>query len=75
MSERLFRVVLTPDEDNWFVAECVDLPGCVSQGKSEQEALKNIKEAIYGYLESLKKHGEEIPQLKDRHYVELAISV
>ena len=57
MEEKVFRVVITPDE-NWFVAECVDLPGCVSQGKTEKKALENIRDAIKGYLASLKKHGE-----------------
>lgn len=46
----MFHVVLTPDEDGWIVAECPALPGCVSQGKSEQEALANIKEAITAWL-------------------------
>lgn len=46
----MFHVVLTPDEDGWIVAECPALPGCVSQGKTEQEALTNIKEAITAWL-------------------------
>lgn len=46
----LFHVTLTKDEDGWMVAECPALPGCVSQGKTEQEALANIKEAITAWL-------------------------
>jgi predicted RNase H-like HicB family nuclease len=46
----VFHVTLTPAEDGWIVAECPALPGCVSQGKDEQEALVNIKEAIAGWL-------------------------
>lgn len=46
----MFHVVLTPDEDGWIVAECPALPGCLSQGKTEQEALANIKEAITAWL-------------------------
>ncbi len=46
----LFHVVLKPDEDGWIVAECPALPGCISQGKTEQEALTNIKEAITAWL-------------------------
>ena len=55
-----YKVVLTIDEESgWFVAECLNLPGCISQGKTKKEALKNIKDAIKGYLHSLKKHPEE----------------
>ncbi len=38
------------DEDGYLVTECPALPGCVSQGKDEQEALRNIKEAIEAWL-------------------------
>jgi predicted RNase H-like HicB family nuclease len=47
----LFHVTLEEaDEDGWIVAECPALPGCVSQGKDEPEALENIKEAIQAWL-------------------------
>ena len=43
----LFHVKLAPlDDEGWIVAECPALPGCVSQGHDEEEALGNIKEAI-----------------------------
>lgn len=45
-----FHVVLEPAEDGWIVAECPALPGCVSQGRDEQEALANIREAIIAWL-------------------------
>ena len=53
-----YRVVIEPDEDGVFVAECPALPGCISQGKTRAQALANIKDAMTGYLASLKKHGE-----------------
>jgi len=56
-----FRVVIEPDEDGVFVAECPTLPGCISQGKNSEEALTNIRDAIAGYLASLKKHNEPVP--------------
>ena len=56
-----YRVVIEQDEDGVFVAECPTLPGCISQGKSREEAVTNIKDAIAGYVESLKKHGDPIP--------------
>jgi predicted RNase H-like HicB family nuclease len=46
----MFHVVLNKDGEGWVVAECPALPGCVSQGKSEQEALVNIREAITAWL-------------------------
>jgi predicted RNase H-like HicB family nuclease len=46
----IFHVTLEQAEDGWIVAECPALPGCVSQGKDEQEALANIKEAITAWL-------------------------
>ena len=56
-----FRVLTEPDEDGVFVAECPTLPGCVSQGTTRDEAIINIKDAIAGYLASLKKHNEPVP--------------
>ena len=53
-----FRVIIERDEDGVYVVECPALPGCVSQGRTREEALKNIQDAIQGYLESLKKHNE-----------------
>ncbi len=46
----IFHVTLERAEDGWVVAECPALPGCVSQGKDETEALDNIKEAITAWL-------------------------
>ena len=46
-----FVVTITQDEDGMYVAECPSIPGCVSQGKSAQEAEVNIKEAIKECLE------------------------
>lgn len=45
------------DEDNYWVVECPSLKGCVSQGKTKQEALSNIKEAITGYIAALEEDG------------------
>jgi len=46
----IFHVTLEQDEDGWIVVECPALPGCVSQGRDEKEALENIKEAITAWL-------------------------
>jgi len=56
-----FRIIVEQDENGTYVVECPTLPGCISQWKTRKEALKNIKDAIQGYLASLKKHNEPIP--------------
>jgi len=56
-----YRVYLEQDEDGVFVATCPALPGCISQGQTRAEATENIREAIEGYIISLKKHGEPVP--------------
>jgi len=56
-----YRIFIEQDEDEIFVAECPTLPGCISQEKSRKEVLVNIQDAIKGYLESLRKHGEPVP--------------
>lgn len=66
-----FRVHIEPDEDGVFVAECPTLPGCVSQGTTRDEALRNIKDAIAGYLASLDKHGEAAPLPVNEEVVEV----
>ena len=66
-----FRIIVEQDEDGAFVAECPSLPGCVSEGKTRQEALRNIKDAVKGYLESLKRHDEPIPPSIEEETVEV----
>ena len=50
-------VVFETDEDGWEVVSCPTLPGCHSQGRTRSEALANIREAIRGYLASMREHG------------------
>jgi len=66
-------VIIEADEDGIFVAECPALPGCVSQGKTRGEAMVNIRDAVQGYLESLKKHGEPIPGPITEELVEVPV--
>lgn len=67
-----FRVLIEQDEDGIFVATCPSLPGCVSEGRTRDEARANIRDAITGYLASLEKHGEPIPPPIDEDIVEVS---
>jgi antitoxin HicB len=64
-----FRVTIESDENGVFIAECPALPGCISEGKTRDEAMANIRDAIQGYVESLKKHGEPFRQSRDKAVV------
>jgi predicted RNase H-like HicB family nuclease len=52
-----FTITITRDEDGMYIAECPSIPGCVSQGKTEQEAERNIQEAIKECLEVRAEQG------------------
>ena len=56
------QVILYPGEDDYIVAECPSLPGCVSQGKTREEAVMNVREAIVEYVAALEKDGLEVPE-------------
>ena len=66
-----YRVVIEPDEDGVFVAVCPALLGCTSRGKTREEALANIKDAMTRYLASLKKHDETAPPPIGKKVVEI----
>jgi predicted RNase H-like HicB family nuclease len=68
-----FRVLVEEDEDGVFVAQVSSLPGCVSQGKTRDEAIRNAKEAITGYVESLRAHGDPIPPPIGEEVVDVAV--
>jgi predicted RNase H-like HicB family nuclease len=68
-----YRVLIEPDEDGMYIAEVPALPGCVSQGKTRNEAVDNIKEAIAGYLESLQANDEPIPPSIGEEVVEVTL--
>lgn len=55
------QVILFPGENGFWVVECPSLPGCISQGETKEAALKNIREAIEGYILALKDDGLPVP--------------
>ena len=56
------QVILRPGEDGWWVAEVPSLPGCVSQGSTKHEALRNVREAIDGWIETAEANGVPVPE-------------
>ncbi len=55
------QVIIYPGEDGYWVAECPTLPGCISQGRTREEAIQNIREAIDVYIAVLKEDGLPVP--------------
>lgn len=62
MGQHRYTVILEKQPDQGYHVFCPALVGCHSQGDTLDEALKNIKEAIELYVESLEAHGEAVPQ-------------
>ena len=56
------QVIIYPGEDGYWVAECPSLPGCLSQGETEAQALENIKDAIALWIEDALDSGDAIPE-------------
>ena len=56
------QVVIYRGDDDFWIAECPSLPGCVSQGKTREEAAQNVKEAIRGYITALQEDGLPVPE-------------
>ena len=51
------QVIVYRGEDGFWVSECPSLPGCISQGMTHEEAIRNIKEAIDLYIDALEEDG------------------
>ncbi len=66
------QVIIFRGEDDYYVAECPSLPGCISQGKTKEEAIANIKEAIRGYIAALEEDGLPVPE---EHFDTLLVAV
>ena len=57
-----YTIIVHPDETGGYWTEVPSLPGCGSQGETVEEAVEMTRDAIGGYLESLRAHGESLPQ-------------
>ena len=56
------QVIIYPGEDKFWVAECPSLPGCISRGRTKEETITNIREAIQGYIEALEEDHIPVPE-------------
>jgi antitoxin HicB len=56
-----FYVYLEPAEEGGYIVSAPALPGCVTQAETKEEALEMIKDAIRGYIASMRKHGDPLP--------------
>lgn len=65
MKIRHYNVIFHPEPEGGFTAVVPTLPGCVSYGHDLVEAKKMIKDAMEGYITSLKKHNEPVPSDED----------
>ena len=67
-----YTVILEPDADgDGYSVRVPALPGCITEGRTREEALVNAKEAIEGFVEGLRKAGEPVPE--ERESAELAV--
>ena len=66
------QVIITKGEDGYWVAECPSLPGCLSQGRTKEDAIANIKEAIEGYAAALQDDGLRVPE---EHFDTMLVAV
>jgi predicted RNase H-like HicB family nuclease len=64
-----FKVAIEQDEDGMYVATCSCFPGCISQGKTEEEAITNIKEAIQLHFTCLSEDGLPCPDTSKKECI------
>jgi predicted RNase H-like HicB family nuclease len=69
-----YTVILQRESDGGYVAVVPSLPGCVSQGDTRDEALKNIEEAAELYIEDVQATGDPLPVEDQREFIELNTS-
>jgi len=68
-----YRILTEKEADGGYHTWCPALPGCHVQGETKKEALNNLQDAIKLYIESLKDHGEPIPQDVEEDNIEVEV--
>jgi predicted RNase H-like HicB family nuclease len=61
---RKFTVILREESEGGYSAQCIELPGAISQGETRKQAIANISEAVEGYLEAFPEELNQLPRIK-----------
>jgi predicted RNase H-like HicB family nuclease len=69
-----YTVILEKGRESGFVAICPALPGCVSQGRTKRDVLRNIREAVEVYIEALLEDGLPVPVEQGREMIEIEVA-
>ena len=64
-----YTVIIEPADDGTFSVYVPDLPGCVSTGRTREEAIESIREAIQGHVRTLRELGETVPPPRSQSHV------
>lgn len=62
------QVIISKGEDGFWVSQCPSLPGCISQGKTKDEAIENIRDAIKEYILALEEDGIDVLTVYKKNY-------
>ncbi len=68
-----FTAILEREGDGGYVVSVPALPGCISQGDTREEALRNIREAIEAYIEDCREAGDPIPTEAGKEIIEVKV--
>ena len=74
VGEMRYTVIIETGRESGYVAICPALPGCVSQGRTRRETLRNIRQAIEAYIETLLEDGLPVPIERGRETVEVEVA-
>ena len=69
MSSMEYTVIIEPAEDGTFSVYVPDLPGCISTGRTRDDAIQSIREAIQGHVQTLRELGEPVPPPRSQSQV------
>jgi len=62
-------IIYWSNEDNAFIAEVPELPGCMAHGETPEKALKNAKDVIQLWIDTAKEFGDPIPEPKGERLI------